>query len=149
MGKQLGAFGRASSAIGVSVDTGCSDRSECSDGRASGALEKGRPTRAVLVDITGRWGSLILVALRGGTMRFNELHRRVDGVSEKMLSQGLRALERDGFVQRIAAPRMPLRVDYRLTSLGMEIAGKLYALVEFLDTQMQAIEDAQRQYDAI
>ncbi|WP_449344837.1 winged helix-turn-helix transcriptional regulator, partial [Streptomyces narbonensis] len=72
------------------------------------------PSRGTLEHVTGRWGSLTLGALYDGTFRFNELRRRVDGVSEKMLSQTLHALERDGLVHRDAQPTNPPRVDYRL-----------------------------------
>ena len=70
------------------------------------------PSRGTLEHVTGRWGSLTLGALHEGTFRFNELRRRVDGVSEKMLSQTLHALERDGLVHRDAQPTNPPRVDY-------------------------------------
>ena len=70
--------------------------------------------------MTGRWGTLIMLALRDGPVRFNELRRRVDGVSEKMLSQGLQALERDGFVVREVRSAMPPRVEYQLTPLGVQ-----------------------------
>lgn len=73
------------------------------------------PSRCTLEHVTGRWGSLTLGALHEGTFRFNELRRRIDGVSEKMLAQTLHALERDGLVHREAQSTNPPRVDYRLT----------------------------------
>lgn len=81
------------------------------------------PSRGTLEHVTGRWGSLTLTALYETGARFNELRRRVDGVSEKMLSQTLHALERDGLVLREAQPTNPPRVDYELTPLGREVAG--------------------------
>src|SRR5690606_7659717 len=83
---------------------------------------KACPSRGTLEHVTGRWGGLILGALYEGSLRFNELRRRVDGVSEKMLSQTLHALERDGLVHREAQPTNPPRVDYELTPLGREVA---------------------------
>ncbi|MEU7132609.1 helix-turn-helix domain-containing protein [Streptomyces sp. NPDC046261] len=106
------------------------------------------PSRETLGHVTGRWGSLTLGALREDTLRFNELRRRVDGVSEKMLSQTLHALERDGLVHREAQPTNPPRVDYRLTPLGQEISGRLMELIELLEVRMPDILAAQERYDA-
>ncbi|MCX4751688.1 helix-turn-helix transcriptional regulator [Kitasatospora sp. NBC_01287] len=105
------------------------------------------PSRHVLKDITHAWGSLTLAALRDGSFRFNELRRRVDGVSEKMLSQTLQALERDGLVHREAQLTNPPRVDYRLTELGHEVAERLYELISLVEARMPEIEVAQRGYD--
>jgi len=105
------------------------------------------PSRHALEHVTGRWGTLIMMALRDGPVRFNELRRRVDGVSEKMLSQGLQALERDGFVAREVQSTMPPKVEYRLTALGTDTANLLKDLVTFLETRMPDVEAAQVRYD--
>jgi DNA-binding HxlR family transcriptional regulator len=105
------------------------------------------PSRHVLEHVTGRWGTLIMMALLEGPARFNELRRRVDGVSEKMLSQGLQALERDGFVAREVQSTMPPRVEYQLTPLGTQVADRLRDLVRFLESRMPDVEVAQAQYD--
>ncbi|MFD9906887.1 winged helix-turn-helix transcriptional regulator [Streptomyces sp. NPDC059063] len=105
------------------------------------------PSRATLEHVTGRWGALTLGALHDGTFRFNELRRRVDGVSEKMLSQTLHALERDGLVHREAQPTNPPRVDYRLTPLGGQIAERLLTLIHFVEGSQDAVLAAQRDYD--
>ncbi|MGA4839357.1 winged helix-turn-helix transcriptional regulator [Streptomyces sp. G45] len=106
------------------------------------------PSRATLEHVTGRWGALTLGALRDGTFRFNELRRRVDGVSEKMLSQTLHALERDGLVHRDARPTNPPRVDYRLTPLGEQVAERLLALIRFVEGHQDDVLAAQRDYDS-
>ncbi|MCX5393435.1 helix-turn-helix domain-containing protein [Streptomyces sp. NBC_00094] len=105
------------------------------------------PSRGTLEHVTGRWGSLTLGALHDGTFRFNELRRRVDGVSEKMLSQTLHALERDGLVHREAQPTNPPRVDYRLTPLGREIAERLIGLIMLVEGRMPEVEAAREAYD--
>ncbi|MGW0545736.1 winged helix-turn-helix transcriptional regulator [Streptomyces altiplanensis] len=106
------------------------------------------PSRGTLEDVTGRWGSLTIGALReGGTLRFSELRRRVDGVSEKMLSQTLHALERDGLVSRQAQPVNPPRVDYELTPLGQEIGERLLALIELVEGRMPEVLTARSRYD--
>ncbi len=106
------------------------------------------PSRETLEHVTGRWGSLTVGALREGPCRFNELRRRVEGVSEKMLSQTLHALERDGIVNREAQPTNPPRVDYELTPLGVEVADRLLALIHCLEGNMPAVLGARESYDA-
>jgi DNA-binding HxlR family transcriptional regulator len=106
------------------------------------------PSRATLEHVTGRWGALTLGALYEGSYRFNELRRRVDGVSEKMLSQTLHALERDGLVHREAQPTNPPRVDYELTPLGRQVAGRLLALIQCVEGAMDDVLAARSAYDA-
>jgi DNA-binding HxlR family transcriptional regulator len=108
---------------------------------------KACPSRGTLEHVTGRWGGLTLCALHDGSLRFNELRRRVDGVSEKMLSQTLHALERDGLVHREAQPTNPPRVDYELTPLGRGIAERLAELVGFMESRMDDVLAARTRYD--
>ncbi|MFE3473197.1 helix-turn-helix domain-containing protein [Streptomyces sp. B27] len=105
------------------------------------------PSRSTLEHATGRWGSLTLGALYEEGLRFNELRRRVDGVSEKMLSQTLHALERDGLVLREAQPVNPPRVDYELTPLGREVAGQLLGLIRLVEGRMDEVLAARSRYD--
>ena len=102
------------------------------------------PTRAVLEHLTSKWGVLVLAALRERTYRFSELRRRVDGVSEKMLSQTLRTLEQDGLIARVAYPEVPPRVEYNLTELGREAAELLVGLVSFIERRMPQMIKAQQ-----
>ncbi|MGW3644827.1 winged helix-turn-helix transcriptional regulator [Streptomyces sp. NPDC000878] len=108
---------------------------------------KACPSRGTLEHVTGRWGALTLGALQEGSLRFNELRRRVDGVSEKMLSQTLQALERDGLVHREAQPTNPPRVDYELTPLGHEVAERLLSLIHCVEGQMDSVLAARERYD--
>jgi DNA-binding HxlR family transcriptional regulator len=110
---------------------------------------KACPSRGTLEHVTGRWGALTLGALHEGSLRFNELRRRVDGVSEKMLSQTLQALERDGLVHREARPTSPPRVDYELTPLGREVAERLLGLIHFVEGRMDDVLAARERYDAV
>ncbi|WP_405552516.1 winged helix-turn-helix transcriptional regulator [Streptomyces sp. NBC_01171] len=105
------------------------------------------PSRGTLEHVTGRWGGLALGALYEGPLRFNELRRRVDGVSEKMLSQTLQALERDGLVHREAQPVNPPRVDYELTDLGRRVAERLLALIHCVEGAMDEVLAARARYD--
>ncbi|MEU7859173.1 helix-turn-helix domain-containing protein [Nonomuraea sp. NPDC049141] len=103
-------------------------------------------SRTVLETITGRWAILALVALYEGSYRFNALRRRVDGVSEKMLSQTLQALERDGMVLRVAEHTIPPRVEYSLTPLGREAAEHLVPLISWLEDRMPQVTCARESY---
>lgn len=105
------------------------------------------PSRGTLEHVTGRWGALTLGALHEGSFRFNQLRRRVDGVSEKMLSQTLHALERDGLVHREARPTNPPRVDYTLTPLGREVAERLLSLIRCVQDRMDDVLGARERYD--
>jgi DNA-binding HxlR family transcriptional regulator len=105
------------------------------------------PSRPTFEHITGRWGSLVLMALGDGALRFGMLRRRVDGVSEKMLSQTLQALERDGFVLRDVVTTIPPRVEYSLTPLGVETARRMRDLIDFLEARMLEVLQAQEHYD--
>ncbi|WNM23822.1 helix-turn-helix domain-containing protein [Demequina capsici] len=104
-------------------------------------------SRAAFEAITGRWTSLVLIALVEGPHRFGELRRRVDGVSEKMLSQSLHALEREGLLTRTDHGTLPPRVDYALTPLGVEVAGRLRALADVLQDTVPLFEAARAEYD--
>jgi DNA-binding HxlR family transcriptional regulator len=101
-------------------------------GFTDGVLPAACPTRVVLDHVTSKWGVLVLIALTENSLRWGELRRVVQGISEKMLAQTLRVLEADGFVLREARPTIPPRVDYSLTDRGRELAGHLQPLVEWI-----------------
>lgn len=103
-------------------------------------------SRPVLQNVAGRWGTLALVALREGPYRFSALRRRVDGVSERMLSQTLQALERDGMVHREVRETIPPRVEYTLTDLGALVAERLEELIQIVETNMPRVREAQAAY---
>ncbi|MFF1294221.1 MULTISPECIES: winged helix-turn-helix transcriptional regulator [unclassified Streptomyces] len=110
------------------------------------------PHRLVLEHVTSRWGVLVLIALLDRSYRFSELRREIGGfgrgVSEKMLTQTLQTLERDGFVHRDAKPVIPPRVDYSLTDLGREAADQVRGLAVWTETRMGAVQEAREGYDA-
>ena len=86
----------------------------------------------MFISFTSKWGVLILVGLDGRTLRWGELRRAVDGVSEKMLAQTLRTLEADGFVHREARPVIPPHVEYSLTERGDNVVAALLPLVRWI-----------------
>ena len=79
------------------------------------------PTRKLLDRLSDKWVCLVLTALAGGPLRYGDLSRKIAGVSQKMLTQTLRAIERDGLVTRTVTPTVPVRVDYELTELGTSL----------------------------
>lgn len=99
---------------------------------SDGVFPAGCPSRVVLDHVTSKWGVLVLVSLADGPHRWSDLRRRAQGVSEKMLAQTLKTLERDGLVHRDAQPVIPPRVDYSLTDLGEELAALLVPLLSWV-----------------
>jgi DNA-binding HxlR family transcriptional regulator len=106
------------------------------------------PSRPVLEHVTGRWGSLVLAALEDGPVRFNDLRRRVDGVSQKVLAQTLQALERDGFICRHQLSVFPLRVEYTLTPEGQVVSTKLLDLIAHVEAGMASVLASRQRYDS-
>ena len=100
------------------------------------------PSRIVLDHVTSKWGVLVLVALTGRTLRWSELRRNVEGVSEKMLAQTLKTFERDGLVDRVARPVIPPHVEYSLTERGDELVALLHPLLSWITTNAAAILEA-------
>ena len=97
-----------------------------------GVFDAKCPSRVVLDHVTSKWGVLVLVALDSRTLRWSELRRTVEGVSEKMLAQTLRTLEADGFVHRDAYPVIPPHVEYSLTPRGEEVVTHLLPLLSWI-----------------
>jgi len=101
-------------------------------GFTDGILPAACATRTVLDHVTSKWGVLILIALTEESLRWGELRRTVQGISEKMLAQTLRTLETDGFALRVAQPTIPPRVDYSLTPLGRDLTERLLPLMDWI-----------------
>jgi DNA-binding HxlR family transcriptional regulator len=110
-------------------------------------FDSGCAAREVLGHVTGRWGALVLAALTEGTKRFSELRARIDGISEKMLAQRLRELERDGLLVRRQYPEVPPRVEYTLTPAGREVAQRLSGLIGWLEDHLREILGAHQAHE--
>jgi len=91
---------------------------------------------------------LILLLLRDGPLRFNALRRAIEGISQKMLSQVLKSLERDGLVRRRAIPTVPVTVEYSITPLGTTLAAAVDPLRDWAEQNLKEVLYAQRRYDA-
>ena len=105
------------------------------------------PGREIFDHAASRWGALILCALSTGPHRFYELRDRIGGISEKMLSQNLRILARDGLVARTVEPATPPRVSYALTHLGTELANRLQGLIDWITLRADDVAAARLSYD--
>ena len=106
------------------------------------------PTRRILDRIGDRWTVLVVGALYDGDARFSQVRRRVEGVSQKMLTQTLRGLERDGLVRRTVYPEVPVRVEYALTEAGRTLREPLRALEEWSIAHLSDVSASQEAYDS-
>lgn len=110
-------------------------------------LDMNCPSRVVLQRIGDKWTPLVFQALKDGPQRFSEVRSRVQGVTPKVLTQTLRALERDGLVSREIFAEVPPRVEYTLTPLAVTLLGPLDAVREWAENNAGAIIDARDGYD--
>lgn len=105
------------------------------------------PSREVFDRVGERWTGLVLLALGQETLRFNELRRRIEGISQKMLTQTLRGLERDGLVARAAYPTVPVTVEYRLTPLGHSLGQAMDVLRTWAYTHIDDMRAAREAFE--
>lgn len=104
------------------------------------------PSRAVFDRLGERWTGFVLLALEPGTKRFSELRRHIQGITQKMLTQTLRTLERDGIVERTVHPTVPVTVEYSLTPLGRSLTETIAVLRAWAYTHIDEIQAARAQY---
>ena len=109
---------------------------------------EGCEVRQILDRIADKWSLLAIALLQGRTLRFNELRREIDGISQRMLTVTLRQLERDGLVTRTVYPVVPPRVEYALTPLGRTLHSTIQALVTWTETHQDEVVAARAAYDA-
>jgi DNA-binding HxlR family transcriptional regulator len=105
------------------------------------------PTRLILDRIANKWSVLVLSLLTVESLRFNELRRRIEGISQKMLSQTLRSLERDGLVNRSVFATVPVTVEYSITPLGRTLSATVDSLRLWAEAHFTDVLGAQRRYD--
>lgn len=105
------------------------------------------PTRLVLDRIADKWTVLLLILLSRRSWRFNELRREIGGLTQKMASQTLKGLERDGLVSRKVTPTVPVTVEYSITPLGRTLSETVDALRIWAESHMGDVVKAQAQYD--
>lgn len=105
------------------------------------------PTRLVLNRIADKWTVLVVSSLQTGTKRFGALKREIGGISQKMLTQTLRGLERDGLITRTIYPTVPPKVEYALTPLGRTLVGLLEAIRVWSESHIDEVLKAQSHFD--
>ena len=111
--------------------------------------ERDCPSRLILARIADKWTALIIgILAQSERRRFNELRRMIGGISQKMLTQTLRDLERDGLVRRTIYPEVPLRVEYELTLLGRTLCGPLGSLTQWAHDHIDEVKRSQSRFDA-
>ena len=103
--------------------------------------------RDLLARVGDKWSMLIVMLLGGGPMRFNQLRRTVEGISQRMLTLTLRGLERDGLVSRTVFPSIPPRVDYALTPLGRSLTEPVAALSRWANANQGRVHEARAAFD--
>jgi DNA-binding HxlR family transcriptional regulator len=107
-----------------------------------------RAISEVLARVGDKWTVLVVNLMGGGPKRFSEIKREVGGISQRMLTLTLRALERDGLITRTVTPSIPPRVDYELTELGRSLLTPVQALGAWALSNREHIEQARRRFDA-
>ncbi len=107
------------------------------------------PSRDILEHLTSKWSVLVLRCLSDGVHRFSELRQRIEGVSEKMLSQTLKTLEQDGFILRTVYPVVPPKVEYQLTILGSQAAEKTMYLIGWIEKSLPEILENKERVSAL
>jgi len=112
-------------------------------------LEAVCPVRGVLDKLGDKWSMLVILELSAGEHRFSGLRRRIPDISQKMLTQTLRILQRDGLVARTVHPTVPPAVSYRLTAMGESLLTPFGALVAWADANHAAVISARREFDAV
>lgn len=105
------------------------------------------PTRLVLDRLADKWAVLVLGKLDEQPVRFNQLKREIDGISQKVLSQVLKKLERDGLVSRSVFATVPVTVEYAITPLGRTLTSTVAALTRWAEDNIEAVLQAQQKYD--
>lgn len=110
-------------------------------------FEAACPTRLVLNRIADKWTVLVISSLVEDTKRFSLLRREIGGISQKMLTQTLRGLERDGLVIRTIYPTVPPKVEYKLTPLGRTLVKLLDGIRTWSETNIEEVLQAQTMYD--
>ena len=111
------------------------------------AFARACASRVVLDRIGDRWTVLLVVALAGGALRFSQLRARIEGITPKVLTQTLRALERDGIVTRTVFAEVPPRVEYELTELGRDLLAPIDAIRLWAEQNAARIVENRDRYD--
>lgn len=134
--------------VGTSTSPGSSDVTDCGcPDPFQWDTREGCEVRQILDRIADKWSLLVISLLEQRTMRFNELRREIDGISQRMLTVTLRHLERDGLVRRTVHPEIPPRVEYQLSALGCTLLDIIQSLVHWTEEHQHEIAHARAEFD--
>lgn len=117
---------------------------ETAEAHSHCVLDPGCASRKVFEAVSGRWGPLVIMALKEQIKRHGELRRELEGISQKMLIQTLRNLEHNGLVERKVYPVVPPKVEYSLTPLGASLQPLLEAICQWSEQHLEEVEEARR-----
>ena len=105
------------------------------------------PVRTILITVMGKWSSLILLALEDGPQRFSAIKRMIGDITQRVLTENLRALERDGYLTRAVVPGPPVEVHYKLTPVGAGLVERFIPLVTWAVEHFETVQTARNAYD--
>lgn len=105
------------------------------------------PVRNVLANVTGKWSSLVLLSLDDGPLRFSAIKRTIGDITQRVLTENLRSLERDGYITRSVKPGPPVEVSYKLTSMGTELVRLLIPLALWAEQNFDYVRRQRHNYD--
>ncbi len=106
------------------------------------------PIRTVLAKVTGKWQMIIVLALEDGPLRFGALKRTIGDVTQGVLTENLRSLQKDGYLTRTVHPGPPIAVSYALTPVGEELMALLKPLVFWANENMESVKEARQDYES-
>jgi DNA-binding HxlR family transcriptional regulator len=132
---------------GTSESPGHCERTDLPDDALQWDTREGCDVRQILDRVADKWSLLVVALLDHRTMRFSELRRQIDGISQRMLTVTLRHLERDGLVVRTVHPTVPPRVEYALTPLGASLHATIQGLVTWTEANQEQIASSRAAYD--
>lgn len=107
------------------------------------------PVRSILATVTGKWSSLILLSLEDGSLRFSGIKRAIGDITQRVLTENLRALERDGYITRDVVPGPPVEVHYQLTRTGTALVARFLPLVTWAVEHYDHVQAARKNYDSV
>ncbi|WP_420546758.1 winged helix-turn-helix transcriptional regulator [Curvivirga sp.] len=105
------------------------------------------PSRSIVARLSGKWPLLILALLKEEPMRFGEIKRQIEGISQKVLTENLRSLERDGLLTRTVYDEMPLRVEYKATPFASDLSAIVRQIKYWSEENMHLIHENNKKYD--
>ncbi len=106
------------------------------------------PVRTIVSKVTGKWQIVILLTLENGPLRFGELKRAIGDITQRVLTENLRSLQRDGYLSRTVREGPPVAVSYALTPTGHSLVAKMWPIVDWANENMETVKSARQEFEA-